>query len=229
MFKRVLQFGLGIIAAGALAGAVNVSAASDGSVVATKDKTAPTQANIKLTAGGPVTLDSAPSYDFGSVPLKSDGNTVAHFDGSNETTPLQVTNPGNADGWLVNVSLGNFYNADKSLKISGATLSLTSMSDQFQGLGVLANTSKYGYGVATTTNNTSIISNDPTKSTGGIVHGATLDAGVDDAQGIFYADCNQGIGIWQTAFDADLTIPAGNVEGSYTADLDWTVVNAPSN
>ena len=53
------------------------------------------------------------------------------------------------------------------------------------------------------------------------------------AQTIFSAaDGNTGVGVWQSMPDkaaTTLAVPAGNVAGSYTADLTWTLTNAPQN
>ncbi|WP_125767142.1 WxL domain-containing protein [Lapidilactobacillus wuchangensis] len=56
----------------------------------------------------------------------------------------------------------------------------------------------------------------------------------DQAQNIFTATANNGIGGWLNNFDTDydhqravLKIPAGNVAGTYVSNLTWTLTDAP--
>jgi hypothetical protein len=49
---------------------------------------------------------------------------------------------------------------------------------------------------------------------------------------IFAADAGKGVGVWNLDFSANnvrLDVPAGNVAGSYQADLTWELYNAPQN
>lgn len=233
MFKRVLQLSSGFVIAIAMSGALNVHAADD-------TRTATTQASISLKAGGNVTLDSAPDFDFPSTTIDANDTTTAKLSiAENKSNVLQVTNPGLASGWEVTAKLGQFTSTDGSRQLKGAILGLSTSSD-FSGTGSLAGNSHSELGVATTKNNASVFGN-PTdtintdsKTTEKIipnanatVHGMTLVAGGAEDYG-FYALATQGVGIWQTAYDAALNIPAGNVEGTYKADLTWTLTNAPT-
>lgn len=233
MFKRILQLSFGFVIAIAMSGALNVHAAD------TDTRTATTNASINLKAGAAITLDSAPDYDFGTQTIKANSDTEANLNISeNKSNVLQVTNPGLASGWSVTLQLGQFQTADGSRQLKGATLDLSKNSD-FAGAGALAGTSKHEAGVATTNNNASELGdpvpyNKTTGVTSYVANGRPLAQSFNFAAGgdpvdMFMAFANQGVGIWQTAFDANLKIPAGNVEGSYKADLTWTLTNAPTN
>ena len=232
MFKRVLQLSFGFVIAVALSGTLNVHAANA--------RTATTEASINLKAGGAVTLDSAPDYDFGTQTIDADGatNVLLSF-ADNKSNVLQVTNPGLANGWMVATQLGQFTTADGSRQLKGASLSLSTIP-KFSGAGDLAKNSNFGSGVATTSNNASLFG-EPTETinsgdqtserivpnANAHAHSMNLAAG-GASDYAFYALATQGVGIWQTAFDAGLSIPAGNVEGKYKADLTWTLTDAPT-
>lgn len=227
MFKQMLQLSFGFVIAIALSGALNVHAADT--------RTATTTASISLKAGGNVTLDSAPDYDFGTQTIDANDTTTATLlIAENKSNVLQVTNPGLASGWTVNAQLGQFTLVGGTRQLKGAVLNL-STNDEFSGAGNLASNSMSGLGVATTKNNASVFGSPTDKQSGqtipnanASVHGMKLVAGGAQDYG-FYALATQGVGIWQTAYDARLDIPAGNVEGSYKADLTWTLTDAPTN
>lgn len=232
MFKRILQLSFGFVIAIAMSGALNVHAADD-------TRTATTQASISLKAGGNITLDSAPDYDFGSQTIDANGTTEKTLNiRDNPSEVLQVTNPGLASGWTVTVQLAPFILVGGTRQLKGATLDL-SKNSEFAGTGTGFENSNHAAGVATTSNNTSDLGDpeQPNDVTRTVSHPANtrplakswnIVAG-GDAYDMFEAYANQGVGIWQTAFDAGLKIPAGNVEGSYKADLTWTLTNAPTN
>lgn len=233
MFKRILQLSFGFVIAIAMSGALNVHAAD------TDTRTATTQASISLKAGGNITLDSAPDFDFPSTTIDADHETNPKLSYSdNQSDVLQVTNPGLSDGWSVTLQVGRFETANGSRYLKGASLDLSS-NDKFAGAGVLKGTTNYDAGVATTSNNTTDTKSEPVDydtttgkysfpaNTQPLVQSYNLPAEGDPID-MFMAFPGQGVGIWQTAFDATLHIPAGNVEGSYKADLTWTLTNAPT-
>jgi hypothetical protein len=146
-----------------------------------------------------ITLDSAPNIDFGEHNIDTSAQT---YTAENIDTPIQVTNPGVNSGWTVTVAASEFK-GDNSHTLKGAVLTI--------GKGTVstaeANQSTAPTAIAVTTNSS--------------------------AQTIFSAaDGNTGVGVWQSMPDkttTTLAVPAGNVAGSYKADLTWTLTNAPQN
>lgn len=195
---------LSIAAAAAFATAAftanTVSAATDTAVVKNRE------AKITLDAGknddgtSGIELVSAPTLDFGKVTIKADAATTKTTDGD---APVLVSNPGVAGTWTVNVALGDFNNG-----LKGATIKLADGTTTDSGKNPIA------------------------------FKGTTLGAGTD-AQSTKSADVmgstgdteNGFTGVGKTSFDvkgAEISIPAGNVEGSYSAALTWTLSSDPA-
>lgn len=163
------------------------------------DTAATTDASLNLTAGGAITLDQAPDVDFGTQTISEKAATYT----TNLTTPIQVTNPGLQANYTVYATLGNFTAGDRILK--GAVLTFGTATP-------LAKDSDNQSGVPTTLSN------------------RKLYAGMTGFfSPMMIASPGSGIGVWQDVIQsAQLTVPAGNVAGSYHADITWTMTNAPS-
>ncbi|BDZ29863.1 WxL domain-containing protein [Lactiplantibacillus sp. WILCCON 0030] len=111
---------------------------------------------------------------------------------------LVVENPGLGAGWTVNVSATPFTDGSKTLADTKFNLAAGSV--------------------------TPVESNSSAKPNSMEVTLLTSE------QPIFVADRNAGIGAWKTTYASDqasLNIPAGNVAGSYTSTLTWSLTNAP--
>lgn len=117
--------------------------------------------------------------------------------------PITVSNPGLATGWNVTVAGTAFQNADATQQLKGAELTLNGVVSPGDGT----------------------LSDNPA-TTGQI----TIN---DQAQSIFTAAANHGIGTWLNTYSAQddsakLAIPGGNQAGSYTSTLTWTLADAPN-
>lgn len=151
-----------------------------------------------------VTLDSAPDISFGT---QSVSTTAQTYYASAMKTPVQVTNPGINSGWTAQVS-ATAFNGDNGTSLKGAELNL--------------------------------VSTDATAADGSNESTAPTTASVTKLgaanQTIMSAkDGSEGVGVWQDALSSDSTdptkgtnlyVPAGNVAGSYKAELTWTMVDS---
>lgn len=167
-----------------------------------------TKANITLTAGN-LTLKQAPNIDFGAQKITASGQT---YKATTVSPTLKVMNAGQDTDWAVNLQVGTFTSSKHTLK--GATLSLSNN---------------------TVSPSDSTISQAPT----GIAAGAEVTAAASDtgaAVTVLDADrknldttqySSLGVGNWLSSYSASLDVPAGNVAGDYSADLTWTLSNAP--
>jgi hypothetical protein len=221
MLKRTLIMVFGIAMMFIVAQPTGVSAAT----------TTTSTASVKLTTSGEMSLNSAPSYDFGSSTIQeTDQNGMKAVSGND--VPVMVTNPGYGSGWHVSVSLGTFKSSTHAgIVLKGAQIVLTP-SKSFQGTAVddgtvsvtAADMANRHNGIVTTTDN--VTGSDPWSEGLPTATSATLSQN-SAASTIFSASLNSGVGIWQTAYDATLNVPAGNVEGSYSANMTWTLENTP--
>lgn len=144
-----------------------------------------------------IELTKAPSIDFGSQEIKSDGGD---YQSKTIDSALQVINHGVDQDWTVTLTAGEFT-GDKGT-LTGATLSLAK-----------------GTAAAEAQDNKS-----------GAAEAVAYTGNV--ANTVFSAAKGNGVGTWNDTFngtDANLNVPAGNVAGSYTADLTWNLNNAPMN
>ena len=211
-----------IVTAAAAALALNVAGGSKVSAATNQDTTA----KVTLTAGknsngtDGIILKSAPSYDFGSLPLGTDGNAKT-TDGSTTKTidgvdPVTVENPGIAATWAVSVNMGAFTGnttddqgkeTANDVTLAGATLDITST------------------GVTnTTTTDASLLPVAKSFTLAGDGKGAAKDILVASKAGSAF----QGIGTTNEATSATINVPAGNVAGNYKATLTWTLAADPT-
>jgi len=159
-----------------------------------------TTAEIELTQDPEdkdIVLTSVPDLNFGT---KVNSNETKTYDATGTLKDVKVKNPGNVDGWDVQVKRSEFTSDKSSLK--AATLSL-----------------KNGEVIADDTANASkspaVTSIDVNTSAQSLL---TAEAG--EGIGAFSLKHNNA--------DVTLNIPAGNVAGSYKATLTWTLANAPT-
>lgn len=152
-----------------------------------------------------ITIDAAPGIEFGSQPISASGATYTATGFTDKGDTLQVTNPGFDSGWTVYASASDFTttpDADgKTKTLKGAVLSLAA--------GEVAAPNAHSDAAT------------PTAITFNNKGQAVLSA----------TDGTQGVGINKdtfTAKKATLDVPAGNTEGDYTANLTWTLTNAPT-
>lgn len=193
-----------------------------------------TTATVGLTAGttdptgphsGAVRLVAAPDLVFGD---KTDGTTITgasqtinatsittNASSSNNTatgndhvtvqpSDVAVVNPGTEVSWQVSVQADNFVKTDDtSTTLLGAQINFK--------------------GAAATNNNNADVSVKPA-----IAATPTINAG-GAADTILSATKGNGVGTWMNRLtnDTNLTIAGGNVAGTYTSNLTWTISNGP--
>jgi len=184
------------IASVALLTALPIAAnAADGNT----DTQKTTQAEIELTQGDKkdITLDTVPGVKFGSNESK---NETVTYPAKTVSDHVQVTNPGNAEGWDVQVSGTAFKEGNKEIK--GAKL-------------------KFANGKVTP-NDGANESDLPTTKDTTITPDAQsiLTAGAGAGVGAFT--------LTHTATSVSLYVPAGNIAGNYSSTLTWKLVNAPT-
>ncbi|MBL3530465.1 WxL domain-containing protein [Companilactobacillus zhachilii] len=165
--------------------------------------TTPATASATLTPGT-ITIKSAPSISFGTVDSSADDTSYASTAFSNS---LQVANPGEPTGWTVSLSDTPFTDGTTG----GATLKGASLSlDDSDATPVKADDAD-NVSTAPKFTSSATISSAPV---------TILDAAAGEGVGSFTTSYNGG--------DATLKVPAGNIGGSYTSQLSWTLTNAPS-
>lgn len=191
---------LGATVLGLTTAGIGVANAAD--VTTDENGSATTTAKVGLQddPDAKVQLVKAPVFDFGSTKI---GSEALSLQAESVDSPLQVNNPGKLAGWNVTLAGTAFKNADASKTLTGADLILN---------GVVSPEDNANQSVAPTTGSLTVN---------------------DAAQPIFTAAANAGIGNWLNTFEAGspaatLNIPQGNVADTYTADLTWTLTDAPS-
>lgn len=170
---------------------------------ATTTTPTPTTASTTITPGT-IKIMTAPNIAFGTVNASADD---ASYTSTNFSSGLQVANPGEGTGW--NVSLADTPFTDGTTggaTLKGATLSIADSNTT----PVKADDADNVSTLPTFTGST------PVSTAPVTILNAAAGAGV----GSFTASYNNG--------DATLKVPAGNVGGSYTSDLTWTLSNAPA-
>ncbi|WP_375178506.1 WxL domain-containing protein [Enterococcus rotai] len=150
---------------------------------------------------GPLSIDVAPNFDFGTDKI---GVGTTDYPIKNTNNPYaQVTDSrGTGSGWHLRAKITEFETADKSNKLTGATLTLVSKELQ-------------------TTNPQGVAFRAP------VAESITLN---DSPQNLLSAAAGNGLGTWANYFDKDaskLTIPGGNLIGEYTATLEWSLATTP--
>ncbi|MQS90239.1 WxL domain-containing protein [Companilactobacillus mishanensis] len=190
---------LGLSTAGVgVANAAQFTPAEDGGAPTT---TGNSNADVNLTQDkdAAVQLASAPDLTFTETAL--DGAAHNAVAATKVTDPVSVVNPGLVDGWSVTVKAGDFIDSNDPTNIlKGAQIHLTAGD----------------------------VTSDTTDQTGV----SALDVNPSDAESpIFTATKGNGIGTWNQQHklsNATLDIPSGAKAGNYTADLTWTLTDAPT-
>ncbi|MFD1418654.1 WxL domain-containing protein [Companilactobacillus keshanensis] len=206
MIKFVKGFAaLGALALALPAGLITAKAATTGSTaVTTTTASSPSplakSTDVGLQQTGSLALDSAPNISFGTQPLAV-GKTT--YTSSTFDSTLHVTNPGFPSGWSVSVADSGFADATSKAPLKGATLSLEAPT-------IAADDS---------TNQST-----PPTTVSPIAVSSAASTVVD-------ATAGEGIGAYTGTFasgDASLYVPAGNIGGSYTSTLTWSLLDAPA-
>ncbi|EGO5016480.1 WxL domain-containing protein [Enterococcus faecalis] len=156
-----------------------------------------TDGTVELIQGGgtngPLTLEQAPSFDFGSQQISTSLETY-QADG---TLPLSISDlRGTGAGWNVTAKITDFTDGSNILK--GANFTLPDVVPTSQGNGAAPDN-----GVQTTLNNAD--------------------------QMILNAQDKTGLGQWDAQYNqAELAVPSGNYAGSYSATIEWTLIDQPT-
>lgn len=158
-----------------------------------------TTADIELTQdeqNKDITLDAVPGVDFGTNTMENGTKT---YEAKTVSGSTKVTNPGNEDGWDVQVAATEFKDGDKVLQAAALTFDQAAVQADDS-----ANVSKLPTSSKVTLN-----------SSGQSI----LTAQSGDGIGKFTAT--------HAADKVSLLVPAGNSAGKYQATLTWTLANAP--
>jgi len=168
--------------------------------------TTPTPSTSTATANitpGTITIGTTvPGFDFGTV--ASSANDITYTSAS-ETGDLEVFNPGNASGYTVTV-------ADSPFTATGGG----TLTDE-----------KLAFNDSVTTPTAPV---DTDNFSTPPVLTKTLSITSAPAT-ILSAPAGTGVGDFKTTYsakDATLSVPAGNIGGSYSSTLPWTLNNAPA-
>mgnify|MGYP003365055085 CR=1 FL=1 len=168
--------------------------------------TTPTPSTSTATADitpGTITIGSTvPGFDFGTVASSANDAT---YTSASEVGNLEVLDPGNASGYTVTV-------ADSPFTATGGG-TLTGEKLDFND---------------SVTNPTTAVDADNVST----IPVLTKSLNVTSAPAtILSAAAGSGVGDFKTTYaptDATLSVPAGNIGGSYSSTLTWTLNNAPA-
>ena len=187
-----------------------------GSSYVVKAAGTPTQTSLSSSATanlqpGTIQLLTVPNIDFGTV--KSSANDVT-YESSTFSSGLEVANPGEPTGWNVVVSSPGFAMGtptDTPTTAVGQTLLGAKLSIKDSVESPVHAVDADNVSVAPVFTSSIPITTAPAP---------VLNAPADTGVGAFMASFNNS--------DASLSVPAGNIGGSYSAILDWTLSNAPA-
>ncbi|MCI1553511.1 MAG: WxL domain-containing protein [Levilactobacillus sp.] len=201
----VLSIGVGLVgAAPALAATTDTSSSSDSSSssssAVTSDSTTAT-AEFDMSPNAAISLDSAPDIGFGAN-IAPNSKSNGSYTASTLSAPLEVSNPGLSSGWTVQLKNTPFTDADGDT-LGGAQLTLGT-ADVAAG-------------------NSGNPSTAPTQDSAPLT-------GSGDNQVVFSAPAKGGLGIWDSSYAMDnvnLTVPSGQLPGTYTSTLTWQLSDTP--
>jgi len=233
MTKKTLQL-IATVALAAGFGFTTVTANADDTTT-TPDPTT-THATVGLTAAngggaGSIKLVAAPDITFGDkdstaadksatiTGAKQSINALSFTTVAAKDNPLEnldssdiaVVNAGSEDPWTVTVQAADFVKTgDTSTKLLGAKI-------HFDGAAVTQNNPIDGTNLGDATVKPAEANN------------ATVTAG-SAGETILSATAGNGIGTWMNRLttNTNLEIAGGNVAGSYTSELTWTIGDTPS-
>lgn len=147
-----------------------------------------------------ITLDTAPSVNFGVNTLESAAKTYT----TTTDKDLQVTNPGFASDWSVTANASEFTTTDGTV-LTGAILSLNGATASISG------------DDATTGD----------KNVSGVATPSDLKFDNTEDKNAFAASNGTGVGVNIAKYsDASLYVPAGNTQGKYDATITWTLTDS---
>lgn len=176
-----------------------------------------TQADFELKAGeggtgpvdpieppmkGPLTLDAASNFNFGSIKLGEGDGIYTAIKEDNSVLGIQVTDSrGTGAGWNVDVSMTDFKGQGTNI-LKGATLTIP---------------------------NGSVNTTSADKVKAPVTKEVKLNA---SPISIFTATKDNGMGTWTNLFEGKdkkvtLNVPEGNYVDQYTAKITWSLQNAP--
>lgn len=151
---------------------------------------------------GTITLSSAPSFSFGTVAASADDTS---YTSSSATGSLDMADAGTGMGYTVTVAASPF-SASGGTTLKNAQLSLdNNETDPIKAV------------------DSDNVSTPPTF----IANLALSDSPVT----VVSAKAGSGVGAYTATYanaDALLKVPAGNIGGSYSSTLTWTLSNAPA-
>ena len=206
LLKNSLLIGAAILGIGSVgAGGIVTKAATTTPAPETSTSTAdltPGTITLDSVPGGSTSTTTPGGIDFGTVASSASDAT---YKSTSISSDLHVTNPGEPTGWSVSVADSAFSNATGG-SLKGAVLSLADSKSPALTADATDNVS-----ALPTFNPTIALSTAPA---------TVVDAAAGDGVGAYTATYNTG--------DASLMVPAGNVGGSYSSTLTWTLSNAPS-
>lgn len=167
--------------------------------------TTPAPVTSKATADitpGTITLSSAPSFQFGTVAASA--HDISYTSNSTSGT-LNFADAGTGTGYTITVAASQFTTSDGT-PLKNAQLSLGNKG---------TSTIKADDG--------DNVSTPPTL--------ATDIALTSSPVAVVKAAAGDGVGAYTGTYsptDASLKVPAGNIGGSYSSTLTWTLTNAPA-
>lgn len=151
---------------------------------------------------GPLTLDAASNFNFGSIKLGEGDGIYTAIKEDNSVLGIQVTDSrGTGAGWNVDVSMTDFKGQGTNI-LKGATLIIP---------------------------NGSVNTTSADKVKAPVTKEVKLNA---SPISIFTATKDNGMGTWTNLFEGKdkkvtLNVPEGNYVDQYTAKITWSLQNAP--
>lgn len=217
LLSSLAVLGLGVGLAGALpvaaattdtsgSGATSSSAttgsgpSSSSSAVTTQSTTA--SAEFDTPTGAAISLDTAPNITFGKN-VTPNSKVNGSYEAMTTDNPIEVSNPGLASGWNVQLKNSTFTDTTGDT-LSGAVLALSSADV-----------------AAANTGNPSAA---PISSSDSSLNGSGTN------QIILSAAAKGGLGVWTSEYpltDINLSVPAGQVSGTYSSTLTWQLSDTP--
>ncbi|QMU08890.1 WxL domain-containing protein [Levilactobacillus suantsaii] len=194
LMRSAAALALGLSGAGMVAFADATSSSSSSSSVQTTTSTQ-AKSEFDTSADAAVSLTSAPNFGFGANPTPNGKDNVT-YPALSADNPVEVSNPGVPGGWNVQVKDSNFVTSDGSV-LGGAVLNLGAPDPE------AANTGN--------------------PSAAPVANAVSLN-GNGTNEVLLTAPAKGGLGVWDSDFslgDVTLDVPAGQLAGSYSANLTW--------
>lgn len=152
---------------------------------------------------GELTLDAASKLNFGSIKLGEGSGTYNAIKEGNSVLGVQVTDSrGKGQGWNLQVKISDFTGKKANNILKGASVTIPK---------------------GTVETNSADITKMPEASEVKLTSNATS---------VFKAAPDTGMGTWVNLFEGknekvSLKVPDGNYVDTYTADITWSLLNAP--